>query len=706
MTDRLHALLPALHRIRDDALGEPLRGLLGVIEEQVDLVEDNLWGLYANWFVETADDWVLPYLGDLVGYRPVADLPGPALRRDLAGTLGARRRKGTLALLEELALDVAGWPARAVEFRTQLAGTAPVRLLDAASRPLWTSRGRTADLRDGQALAELDGPFDTLAHTTTVGRLASRRTVRRHHRASVGLFVWRLRAYQVSGTEGFCIDEARRRFMVSVLGHDLPLIHRPLPEPDPTHIADAMNVPGFLTRRGVEAGVPDVYGPTGSVFVWRDAERSPVPADQVVIADLRDWSYRPRGEEMALDPVLGRIAFSRRGAPEHGIRVRYHYGAPGDLGGGEYRRPAVPAVGDVLKVGEGAEHADVAAALAAWRAVGTAAAVVEIVDSGLYEEPLAIDLAAGQRLEVRAAPGTRPVIRLLNRRAGQPDSLRVRGPARDGEPATLVLDGLLVTGRGLWVSGHLDRVEIRHCTLVPGWSLEETCAPAEPGRASVELSDTGAALAVSHSIVGPLVIDTWEPVEVSVCDSVVDPADDPDGDPDDQDDADSCVVSEAISGQEGRASALLSVVRATVLGGICTHTLTRAENSIIMGRVRVARRQHGCVRFCWVPTGSRTPRRYQCQPDLVRAAVDPADPAGADRETQRVTPRFTAVHYGAPAYTQLALDCAPEITEGAEDRSEMGVWHDLFIPQRLAALRARLDEFTPAASDAGVVIVT
>jgi len=31
--------------------------------------------------------------------------------------------------------------------------------------------------------------------------------------------------------------------------------------------------------------------------------------------------------------------------------------------------------------------------------------------------------------------------------------------------------------------------------------------------------------------------------------------------------------------------------------------------------VDIARRQQGCVRFCFVPHGSRTPAQYRCAPD-------------------------------------------------------------------------------------------
>ena len=69
--NRLYELLPAIHRMRDAERGYPLKALLQVIAEQVNVVEDDIAQLYENEFIETADDWVVPYIGDLVGYRPV-----------------------------------------------------------------------------------------------------------------------------------------------------------------------------------------------------------------------------------------------------------------------------------------------------------------------------------------------------------------------------------------------------------------------------------------------------------------------------------------------------------------------------------------------------------------------------------------------------------------------------------------------------------
>ena len=106
---------------------------------------------------------------------------------------------------------------------------------------------------------------------------------------------------------------------------------------------------------------------------------------------------------------------------------------------------------------------------------------------------------------------------------------------------------------------------------------------------------------------------------------------------------------------------------------------------------------------------SRTPRRFDCQPDLVEAAAiegltDPADREAAKAQARkRVRPQFRSVRYGTPVYAQLAGGCAEEIRRGADDESEMGVFHDLFEPQRAANLRARLDEYTPAGVDAGLI---
>src|SRR5262249_55300522 len=135
--------LPRIVQQRDAESGFALKGLLAVIEEQRQVLSGAIDQLYDDWFIETCQDWLVPYVGELVGYRLLAGdgealgfgtpeasmlLQAIAPRRDAADTIASRRRKGTLALLQDLASDVTGWPARAVEFRRLLAFAQPVRL--------------------------------------------------------------------------------------------------------------------------------------------------------------------------------------------------------------------------------------------------------------------------------------------------------------------------------------------------------------------------------------------------------------------------------------------------------------------------------------------------------------------------------------------------------------------------------------------------
>ena len=132
----LYDLLPTVYRLRDVAAGYPLRDLLRVLSAQVSIVEADIAQQYDDWFVETAAEWVLPYIGDLVGWVPPrtsaahsssasgrtsAMAASYSPRREIANTVAHRRRKGTFALLSQLAFDVAGWPAVTVEFYRRLA---------------------------------------------------------------------------------------------------------------------------------------------------------------------------------------------------------------------------------------------------------------------------------------------------------------------------------------------------------------------------------------------------------------------------------------------------------------------------------------------------------------------------------------------------------------------------------------------------------
>ncbi len=738
--DQLYNLLPAVYRQRDVEQGYPLRDLLRVIAEQVAIVGEDITQLYENWFVETCQDWVVPYIGDLVGYRPVHEAGEPGgvstpqerrrnkiliPRREVANTIYYRRRKGSLHLLEILAEQVAGWPARAVEFYKLLGWTQSLNHLR-------MEQGRSVDVRQGDALDRLGGPFDELAHHVDVRRIdSSFAPGGRTNIPSVGLFVWRLKAYPVTQGQACCLEDVLEAglhcFTFSYLGNDCPLYARPQPEPDPTHIATEDNLPAPIRRHAFDTDAGRFYGPGKSIQIWRNSkdEAGLVPLEQIIPANLAGWHYEPSGDAVAVDPVLGRMAFNSYSAPEQ-VWVSYYYGFSADVGGGEYERPldpvepstqSTPPIFYRVTAPQTPDERPIQRTLDAWQAVKAEHphAVIELMDSGEYPELLDIKLEQGQSLQIRAANRTRPLLYRPELSKGRADYLKVSGKGG----GRLTLDGLLITGRGIRVKGELDEVTIRHCCLVPGLRLfPPTWTTRRPTVGpSLHLDQTSARLTIEHSIVGAIQVDQdevrTEPMPIAISDSILDATG---------------FKASALIGEKGvGAHALVTIARSTVIGHVRTHAIQLAEDCIFHGHVLVARRQLGCMRFCYAPPDSRTPRRYHCQPDL--AARDAGQAVIADRQkvlkrkltqdelktlkpdiklaeeqaTERVQPQFNSTHYGTPTYCQLADTCPPEITRGASDQSEMGVFHDLYQPQRAANLRARLDEYVPAGMDAGLI---
>lgn len=720
--DRLYELLPLVHRRRDAEAGAPLRALLEVMAEQLLLIEDDIDQRYEDWFIETCADWAIPYIGALVGV-PSGTGGLPPSRRTVANAVRSRRRKGVAAALGALARDIGDWPALAIEFGRLVAQTQSLRM----RRP---ERGLTTDIR-GYAT---DGPFDIRGYTGDVRRTGEREGGR-YLGGNVGLFLWRLRAYPVTRAPAACVEDAGPNFYTfSLLANDAPLFNRP--RRHQPAVTGALDVPVRIDRQLLSASrEPGSRFATASADYWstvddggeaiaqsialwvrgwptaRDDGSTPFPRERVIVADLEDWSYAPPHDHIAVDPVRGRIAFPTRKFPgrQASVAVSYHYGFTGDVGGGEYHRPLAQHPDAEVQPVRGTE--ELRDALKPWEPVfdenGAPMArpdqpehhVIEIADSGLYELQINLMLATGNSLQIRAAQRTRPVIRLQDARADAPDGMGISG----GEGSRAVIDGLLIAGRGVMVRGEIASVTLRHSTLVPGWSLEADCDPRRPAEPSIELIDTSACLVVRRSILGSVQVNSdevrEEPARIVIEDSIVDATGV-------ECDSPQC---EAIGAAGSRqAFAIACLARSTIIGRVLVHAIERAEDTIFLGRVIVARRQIGWLRFCHVAQHSRTPRRFRCQPDLAIAEAradspDAADPvAGPARAS--VQPRFDSLRYGRPEYCRLAADCPREISAGASDGGEMGVFHHIDATRRLDALAAALDDQAPIGTSIGIIL--
>jgi len=199
--------LPEIYRTRDTEQTPPnqLRTYLAAIEEPFGALHENIAQLYEDLFIDTCDDWVIPYLADLLGTTHLKGEPR-TLRADVADTIALRRRKGTLGAIERLAVNLTGWACRGVELRENLGWSQHLnhQRPDAGGEPPYgdptltrfhVPRGGTAPIRDPAALALLGTPFDNFAYTADVKPAID--DARHINLPNLAIFLWRLAAYRL-----------------------------------------------------------------------------------------------------------------------------------------------------------------------------------------------------------------------------------------------------------------------------------------------------------------------------------------------------------------------------------------------------------------------------------------------------------------------------------------------------------------------------
>ena len=170
---------------------------------------------------------------------------------------------------------------------------------------------------------------------------------------------------------------------------------------------------------------------------------------------------------------------------------------------------------------------------------------------------------------------------------------------------------------------------------------------------------------------------------------------------------------------DGRAAAgTLRLTRTTVIGTVRVRAVELAEHALVAGQVVSEQQQQGCIRFSYLPSDSRVPRRYRCQPEWAvqqaRDAAQQRDPSTPEpvlaqleaRIRSSLRPVFSTDQFGQPAYLQLHASCPAEIRMGAENGSELGIFHSLGQAQFEANVRARVEEYLRFGLESGIFYVT
>jgi hypothetical protein len=471
--DKLWALLPAVYCAEDTtefgAKG-PLRELVDRVGGTAAAVRRSMDRLWEDQSIETCDDWVIPYIAGLVDTRLILGLDSRGQRLDVANTIDYRRRKGTLGVLEQIASDISGWDAKAIEFFRRLARTR--HGLDPAIGPAATA---TSDLGQLQRVEGLIGPMTR----TPIGGFADLRNVdgARQSRTAfdeffhtadtragqglygwqniphLGVFVWRLLSLTVRYVTPVAVQNCPNWWCFDPTGRDIPLFASPRTA---AAFGDSWmppvegQLPGPISQALLNAdltsGTAGLRLYPNALCVFEQLGISPPDLEPI------EPTLPLKASALQLRPERGRLFYSTS-PPAEALVTTYHYGFPSLIGAGPYDRrgqafaPPTPTPARAF-TGGGAQLT----------AVLPGAGTIVVTDSLTYDG--ASDLTVTGALTIASGNNQRPLIRL-----GADRPWTITGGSTD---AVLVLDGLFISGQDIVLAGQFASVTITCSTLDPG----------------------------------------------------------------------------------------------------------------------------------------------------------------------------------------------------------------------------------------------
>lgn len=729
--DKLWNLIPVIYRSVDtEAFGQhgPLRELVDRVGAQAAVVRRSVDRLWQDQSIETCDDWVIPYIADLLATNLVASLDARGQRLDVAKTIYYRRRKGTMGVLEEIAHDITGWEARVVEFFRRLGRTRhnfdpeiglPSQTDDpAGNRTLqlaegiigqWTGTpiGGWADLRNVYGASQAQSPFgiypaskapsafDEYFHTADFRKGQGRSGW--YNIPKLGVFLWRLKSFGVDFTTPVHYSDPKcaAYFSFDPTGREIPLfafLSRSFGvgwvSPQEWQLPTPISTPLLTVALANPASQPlyAALNPDGTtvdrnalgVFTQPGSEYELIPSTAVTTFPEPPTSHA----QIMIFPEAGK--FKTLSSLDGSPFVTYCYGFPSTIGAGAYDRRVLgqplatpPAPVRTVTGGSGLDTK-----LAAIAPTGT----VQVSDSLTYSSVSDVsNINSVTVLAENTTPPIRPVVRLA------PPSPKVKEWAFSGNDvqSVLVLDGLFVSGGDIVLRGIFDSVTLRCCTLDPGTAgtAAGTFAKAVDGidllpcHLWIEAQITN--LVIDRCILGPIATRTTiatglkgEIQTLAVTDSIVQ----------------ALGADQAVNLTDGQ----VQLSRCSIMGKAVMHRLYASE-CILDDTVTVENLQDGCVRFSAWSTGSVLPRQYE--------SVEIAPGA----------PLFTSRDFGQPGYGQLqaGVDAAivsgapgATVSAGAEDGSEMGAYARDKNPIKERSLLIKYQEFMPLGLVPVIIYVT
>lgn len=505
--DKLWNMMPAIYRTLDtDAYEQngPLREIVNRIGVQAAILRRSMDRMWEDQSIENCDDWVIPYIADLLATNPVASLDARGQRLDVAKTIYYRRRKGTVAILEEIASDITGWNARIVEFFRHLGrmrhNLDPEIGLPAATDDFYgnqslqvaeglvgssthTGMGGWADLRKSYGASKTSSAFDEYAYTANLRRGQGK--VGWHNIARLGVFLWRLNSFGLDSTTPVQSVQCPGHYTFDPTGRDIPLFAAPIHafgdawvSPQEWQLPTAISTLLMKTDLQLPINQQHLYAivdpadPSGSSVLPRSLSISVgenlIPGDQITtdphvtdtetLLDPLTGLTVTRNIAFLIDPQSGRL-IARTHAPIGRVNVTYHYGFSSSIGAGPFDRRVIGTASAVqpestTSVAGGGD------ALKSLLAAITPIATVSVNDSLTYTSIQQIHV---QQITIMSQNESCPVIR-LPMSSPNPAQWVFTGTAG----STLTLEGFLFSGGDIVLQGRFESVTITCCTFDPG----------------------------------------------------------------------------------------------------------------------------------------------------------------------------------------------------------------------------------------------
>ena len=624
----IYNLLPSIYRQKDAIAGYPLRDLLDIFSEQIELIQNDIEDLYDYWFIATCKGWLIPYIGELIGAIPfnAESRSYINLRALVANTISYNKRKGTTKVIQEISEDVTQWGVEVIEFFDRIITSQNINNL--RSHNLCTPH-----LKKIESTVDLSSPpFNNIAHTVDTHKISSNSGY--YNIPNIAIFLWRINAFPVNHTPVF--DQGNGRFSFNQLGLNIQLFNNP------------KKMKGFLSNgRELNTTNQDQYNNTTTNIILKKNLPLQIKYDQlkkflheyyylneenknsikieidgqtvnikdILVADLSNWECKAlTAGKVAIDPELGRILVSND-RQTRSIYVNYYYGFSSKVGAGFYNRSGIveipfdksPIIYEISKDGT---YDSIKKAISAWNNNSSSSSdvIFEIIDSETYNESFEICIPKREKpkIIIRSVQNKNPVII---------GNIRIIGNGEEGE---IMLEGLTIVSSNLVTTkekiikdrdshsiiavigcASLDNLILRYCTLITK----------ECNSIFVDESNDNLNVLVDHCIINGSIRMAKSQTLLTIKDTIVN----------------GNIIESLTNGkinyktdtEQNKAIncyQINKIINSTILGKVNAEILQLASNTIFSDLVTIKKIDVGCIRYSFIPENSRIPRTFKCHP--------------------------------------------------------------------------------------------